>query len=378
MKRLIPILLCFLASCIYANAQETMRVETKTFHSPDFPFDREIFICTPQYYDEFDQSEVDVVYVFDSQWRSHFALTYAILAECQDPYENDVPFIVVGITSPTTPDYHRNNDFLPVPTNITYQSKYYGNYENFKKFIREDVMSYINSNYRTSGHTLAIGHSFGASFILNALASEELFDDYIALSPNFGEDNNKFADNFLGYDFDHSKPRFLFLTMSNESEETGWPAAWRPAWDLVKSTMQSKALPENIKMFFKEYPEHTHMSGYAQCLMDILPIYGMYRRNTQFTDSVKHPVHIELECPWAEGDVFITGNQDAVANWNPQGIKMNKIDDKTFAIDLNLQLPAEFKFTQGSWETLITPGNAYPLNLIINSPEKANKHYRAQ
>lgn len=159
MKRLIPILLCFLASCIYANAQETMRVETKTFHSPDFPFDREIFICTPQYYDEFDQSEVDVVYVFDSQWRSHFALTYAILAECQDPYENDVPFIVVGITSPTTPDYHRNNDFLPVPTNITYQSKYYGNYENFKKFIREDVMSYINSNYRTSGHTLAIGHS---------------------------------------------------------------------------------------------------------------------------------------------------------------------------------------------------------------------------
>jgi len=76
--------------------------------------------------------------------------------------------------------------------------------------------------------------------------------------------------------------------------------------------------------------------------------------------------------------VFITGNQDAVANWNPQGIKMNKIDDKTFAIDLNLQLPAEFKFTQGSWETLITPGNAYPLNLIINSPEKANKHYIAQ
>ncbi|MCM1033618.1 MAG: alpha/beta hydrolase-fold protein [Odoribacter sp.] len=355
-----------------------MRVETKTFHSPDFPFDREIFICTPQYYDQFDQSEVDVVYVFDSQWRSHFALTYAILAECQDPYEEDVPFIVVGITSPTTPDYHRNNDFLPVPTNVTYQSKYYGNYENFKKFIREDVMPYINSNYRTSGHTLAIGHSFGASFILNALASEELFDDYIALSPNFGEDNNLFADNFLGYDFNNSKPRFLFLTMSNESEETGWPAAWRPAWDLVKSTMQSRTLPENINIFFKEYPEHTHMSGYAQCLMDILPIYGTYRRNTQFTDSVKYPVHIELECPWAEGDVFITGNQDAIVNWNPQGVKMNKIDDKTFAIDLNLQLPAEFKFTQGSWETLITPGNAYPLNLRIYEPGRTTKHYVAQ
>ena len=378
MKRLIPVLFCLLAQCITTHAQETMRVETKTFHSPDFPFDREIFICTPADYDQNDQSEVDVVYVFDSQWRSHFALTYAILAECQNPTEAPVPFIVVGISSPTTPDYHRNNDFLPVPTNVTYQSKYYGNYENFKKFIREDVMTYIDSNYRTSGHTLAIGHSLGASFILNALASEELFDDYIALSPNFGQDNNLFADNFLGYDFYNSKPRFLFLTMSDESVETGWPAEWRPAWDLVKSTMESATLPESIKIFFKEYPEHTHMSGYAQCLMDILPIYGMYRQNTQFTDSVKHPVHIELECPWAEGDVFITGNQPAIADWNPRGIKMTRIDDKTYAIDLNLQLPAEFKFTQGAWENQIIPGNAYPMNLRIFSPDTATKHYVAQ
>lgn len=377
MKRLIPILLCFLAMYMSTHAQETMRVEAKTFHSPDFPFDREIFICTPINYDESDQSEVDVVYVFDSQWRSHFALAYGILAECQNPTENPIPFIVVGITSPTTPDYHRNNDFLPVPTNVTYQSKYYGNYENFKKFIREDVMPYINSNYRTSGHTLAIGHSLGASFILNALASEELFDDYIALSPNLAQDDNLFADNFLDYDFNNSKPRFLFLTMSNESEETGWPAAWRPAWDRVKTAIESKTLPENIKIFFKEYPEHTHMSGYAQCLMDILPIYGMYRQSTQFADSLKYPVHIELECPWANGDVFITGNQDAIANWNPQGIKMATIDEKTHAIDLELQLPAEFKFTQGSWETLITPENAYPLNLRIYTPDKANKHYVA-
>lgn len=373
MKRLIPILFSFLILCMSTHAQETMRVETKTFHSPDFPFDREIFICTPMFYDQRDQSEVDVVYVFDSQWRSHFALAYAILAECQNPAEDTVPFIVVGISSPTTPDYHRNNDFLPVPTNVTYQSKYYGNYENFKKFVREDVMTYINSNYRTSGHTLAIGHSLGASFILNSLASEELFDDYIALSPNFMEDNNLFADNFLNYDFSKSKPRFLFLTMSNESEEK-----WRSAWDLVKSKMESATLPENIKMFFKEYPEHTHMSGYAQCLMDILPIYGMYRQSTQISDSTRHPVHIELECPWAEGDVFITGNQEAIANWNPQGIKMTKVDEKTYAIDLNLQLPAEFKFTQGSWETQITPENAYPMNLRISNPNNTTKHYIAQ
>ncbi len=367
----------FLITGLVAGAQETMRVETKTFHNPDFPFDREIFICTPANYDDYDQSEVDVVYVFDSQWRSHFALAYGILDECQNPYEDKIPFIVVGITSPTTEEYMRMNDFLPVPTNVKYESPYYGNYENFKKFIREDVMPYINSNYRTSGHTLAIGHSLGASFVLNALSSEELFDDYLALSPNFMEDNNKFADDFLNYDFANSKPRFLFLTMANESKEEFGPE-WRPAWERVKSTMESAELPENVKMFFKEYPEHTHMSSYPQCLMDILPIYAMYRHNTYFTDTIKHPVHIELECPWAEGDVFITGNQDALANWNPQGVKMTKVNDNTYAIDLNVQLPVEFKFTQGSWENQIVPENAYPMNLRINTPDKAVKHYIAR
>lgn len=142
--------------------------------------------------------------------------------------------------------------------------------------------------------------------------------------------------------------------------------------------MESATLPETIKLFIKEYPEYTHMSCYAQCLMDILPIYAMYRHSTNFRGSEKHPVHIELECPWAEGDVFITGNQDVIANWDPSGIKMNKIDDNKYAIDLNVQLPVEFKFTQGSWDHQITPGNAYPGNLRIFSPEKNEEHYIAQ
>lgn len=377
MKRIIPILLFFLVS-ICAEAQETMRVESKKFNSPDFPFEREIFICTPQYYDENDQSEVDVVYVFDSQWRSHFALVYGLLAEIQSEDESPIPFIVVGISSPTHLDYQRSNDFLPVPTSVKYQSPYYGNYENFKKFLREEVMPYINENYRTSGHTLAIGHSLGASFVLNALTSEEMFDDCIALSPNFMEDNNKFADNFLSYDFDNGKPRFLFLTMANESEETGWGAEWHPAWELVKSKIESTSYPDYIKMFVKEYPDYSHMRSYVESLMDALPLYGLYRQNTKFFNNDLHPVHIELECSWAEGDVFITGNQAAIADWNPQGVKMIQVNDSTYSIDLNLKLPAEFKFTQGSWESQIMPQNAYLGNLRIHQPDKSNKHYIAQ
>ena len=379
MNKLIPILICILASCVGMDAQETMRVETHRFNSPDFPFEREIFVCTPQYYDEHDQSEIDVIYVFDSQWRSHFALVYGLLAEIQVEGEDNIPFIVVGIPSPTSKDYCRSNDFLPVPTTVEYQSPYYGNYENFKKFIREDVTPYIDANYRTSGHTLAIGHSLGASFVLNALVSEGLFDDYFALSPNFMEDNNKFADDFMNYDFNNGKPRFMFLTMANETfVDTDGRERWRAAWDLVKSHIENTEYPDYIKMFVMEYPDYSHMRSYVECLMDGLPLYGMYRHNTAFANDEVHPVHIELECPWADGDVFITGNQAPLADWNPQGIKMDKVNDTTYSIDLELKLPAEFKFTQGSWEKQITPGNAYVGNLRIHHPDKASKHYVAQ
>ncbi|MFG6427542.1 MAG: hypothetical protein K1W14_14250 [Muribaculaceae bacterium] len=379
MKRIIQFLLCFLASILTVQSQETAQVVSKTFHSPDFPFDREIFIYTPPYYNERNQSEYDVVYVFDAQWRAEFALTYGILEVCQNmDVDADIfPFIVVGITSPTTPEYQRSNDFLPVPTNATYQSNLYGNYENFKKFLREDVFTYINSHYRTSGHTLAIGHSLGASFVLNALASEDMFDDYIALSPNFIEDNFKLADNFINYDFNNGKPHFLFLTMSNESEETGWPAEWRQGWDLVKSKMESAHIPESVRIFFKEYPHLTHMTCFVECLMDALPLYSMYRLNTTFNNDKLYPVHITLDAPYAEGDVYITGNQESIINWNPMGLKMNKNEDNTYSIDLNLRLPAEFKFTQGSWESQIIPANACIGNLRIYSPEKTTKHYVA-
>lgn len=212
----------------------------------------------------------------------------------------------------------------------------------------------------------------------NTLVSEGLFDDYIAISPNFSVDDSKFARDFLSYDFNNGIPRFLFLTMANESEETGWSPDWRAAWNLVKSETESASYPEYVKMFVKEYPDYSHMRCYVECLMDALPLYGLYRQNTSFTDDeTLYPVHIELECPWAEGDVFITGNQPALADWNPEGVKLNQVNDSTYSIDMNLRLPAEFKFTLGSWDTSIIPDNAYNNNLRIYSPEKADKRYTA-
>lgn len=221
MKRII-FLSFFFATILSCIGQQVANVELKDISSKYFSFNRQFLVYTPENYNEQTESDYDVIYVFDSQARSSFDLVHSLLHYSLQS-QNDMNFIVVGVVSPFMPEieYHRNNDFLPIPENIKMTTNYYGSSDKFKQFLKEELIPYIDENYRTSKHTLGIGHSLGASFILDALATEELFDDYIAISPNFCWDKERFANNFMTYNFNNSKYRYIYMSMGNEMEATG-------------------------------------------------------------------------------------------------------------------------------------------------------------
>lgn len=114
--------------------------------------------------------------------------------------------------------------------------------------------------------------------------------------------------------------------------------------------------------------------GHLNALKD----YANYRYTPVFMDDKFYPVHIELAGSTVDGDVYITGNQPALGDWNPEGVKMQVLNDTTRVIDLNLRLPAEFKFTKGSWDYQYFIENGDPGNQRITSPQKAVKHYKTQ
>lgn len=355
------------------SAQDA-RVEYKEFDSKNFPFKRPYLIVTPEDYDTNVNSDYDVIYVFDSQWRSRFGLVHNLMHYgCQleaTPNEDAHQYIVVGVPSPYVPehDYDRNRDFYSTPINIPLPEgmpEGYGCAPQFKKFLKEELMPYIDANYRTTGHTLAVGHSLSASFILDALETEDMFDDYIALSPNLCWDNNLWADRLINFNFNDGKPRYFFFNMANECEDTGWEPDWRPAYDKVKNHFESTALPDNIVMKFNESPQYDHIQSYQPVIIDALKDYCIYRltHGHEPVSKQAYPVHIELKGKSLSGDVYITGNQDALANWNPMGVKMNQINDSIYTIDLNLRLPAEYKFTQGTWEQQPFPKYTVPGHL---------------
>lgn len=60
---------------------------------------------------------------------------------------------------------------------------------------------------------------------------------------------------------------------------------------------------------------------------------------------------LRVTTPPGTDAVYVTGNQEALGNWQPDKIKLQQISDTEWEIALALNFPAEFKFTRGSWQT---------------------------
>lgn len=87
--------------------------------------------------------------------------------------------------------------------------------------------------------------------------------------------------------------------------------------------------------------------------------------------------HIEIVVKDAKDEIYITGNQPALGNWDAGKIKMKHVNDSIRAIDVDLHLPAQFKFTKGSWkEEAIFDSSVSGLNQVINSKERTNYIYK--
>ncbi|WP_158281518.1 DUF5700 domain-containing putative Zn-dependent protease [Sediminitomix flava] len=70
------------------------------------------------------------------------------------------------------------------------------------------------------------------------------------------------------------------------------------------------------------------------------------------TSEEEFKVTFRVEVPSPSDEVFITGNKAALGDWNPDQVKLNKKDASLIReIKVQINSPAAFKFTRGSWGT---------------------------
>jgi len=340
-----------LANTVYSQKVANIKINSKALNQK-----REILVYTPPGYNESPYTYYDVIYVFDAQSRPLFDYTHSLISFLGNGSKH---YIVVGITSPNNQKlkYWRNDDLLPPPIN-TAPKNYYGgitpNANNFLKYVKNEVVPYIDTHYRTLSNRIAVGHSLSASFIIYSFLKEPgLFNDYIAISPNFAYDKQRLVNDL--YHFDYSKlPSLTYLYLSNANEGNGYWQNWIPAREKVYHLFKDSIKSDNLKVVIKQFPKENHWSTFPPSLNAALKtyfntVYG--QQQSPLPSSKEYNVTITVKVPNKNDEVYITGNQPSLANWNPGKIKMNRKSDYERNITLKMHSPAQFKFTRGNWET---------------------------
>jgi predicted alpha/beta superfamily hydrolase len=170
--------------------------------------ERQIFIHLPDGYDQ-TNARYPVFYVLDGETHFiHASGTVSFLSV------NGVTpqIIIVGI-----PNTFRNRDFSPTKTDALPGS---GGADNFIKFLQEELIPYIDKNYRTESHRILFGHSATGNFsIYTLLSNPDLFNGYIAASPYLMYDNN-FVLELAKKDLPsyYSGSKYLYITLGNEPD----------------------------------------------------------------------------------------------------------------------------------------------------------------
>ncbi|QCK16127.1 alpha/beta hydrolase-fold protein [Mangrovivirga cuniculi] len=334
------ILICLLLSPLQAQYS---KVEEVTIESKELGQTRELMIYTPFGYADSAYKYYNVMYVFDAQNRMFFDYTTSVSMLSKEAGQG---CIVVGIKATFIEEifYARNHDFLPSDTKRNMGPKSKGNAENFLKYIKNEVVPYIESNYPTLPGRTAVGHSLGASFITYALIEEpDLFDNYIAVSPNVDYDDQRLVRGLrkLNPEEFESK-KYFYISHGDEGETWGWKEANENAYALLKDTLDS----EKFQVTIEKHPEENHGSNFMPSLHSAMQAY--YKTiQPQFRNRLsgkKYEVTIRLKVQDQNDNIYISGNQKALGNWKSDQIQMNYVSPLIREITLPISDHAEVMF----------------------------------
>ena len=177
--------------------------------------DRVVIIGTPQGYERTDQ-RYPVLYLLDGglHYQHTTAITQFLGANLYMPQ-----MIVVAINSPD-----RVRDLTPKSSDPDEIERYptHGGFETFQRYLKEELIPWVEGNYRTHPYRILIGHSFGGLFAVQSLIAEPgLFDAYVAISPSMHWDTQALvagAENFL--ERTETLPATFYMSAGNEGRES--------------------------------------------------------------------------------------------------------------------------------------------------------------
>ncbi len=233
--------------------------EIKIIHSTILNEDRKIYVYTPVNHSE----PLPVVYLMDGEMISLVAGIVDFLYKAnQLP-----PMIVIGMGNY---EYDRFRDLTPTHsllnmdgTTDSLRGKNSGGGENFLKFVKDEVMPFVEKNYKTSPNKIFFGHSLGGLMSSYCLLNHpEMFNSYIAVSPSlwYGKESI-FTNADLMFNNKNFKSKTIFFSDGDEGNE------YHKGIIKLQSLLQQKKIT-GLRYKYIAYPEETHNSEVVKATQD--------------------------------------------------------------------------------------------------------------
>jgi predicted alpha/beta superfamily hydrolase len=272
MKQLLS--LCFLLLCLLQSSMSAAQdqppspyvvADVVTIHSKVLNEDRKLFIYNPDSVGGNVLPAYPVLYLLEENDMPMVAGAVKYLSS----YNEQLPaMLVVGIDSggkrirdltPTRSLYDNLGNLDTDPNSWLSES---GGGEKFLRFVREEVMPYIEQRYRTAPFKILAGHSVGGLASINALAADPgLFNAHLAVSPSLWWDRGAMLP-AIEEKLSRLGPsrRFLFVA---DSPETG------PFHTYMNDFLQRlQRAPGTLEWTRTHYPSETHGSVAAKAYYD--------------------------------------------------------------------------------------------------------------
>jgi len=213
--------------------------------------ERELLIRLPAGY-EASEKDYPVIYVLDGDGHfEHISLAVETLQEADRLPGN----IIVAIPNLRGT---RGRDL--------FQEK-----EKFRQFIREEVFTFVTTNFRASDNRAIFGHSMAGGFVLTTLADNpDMFDIYIASSPG--------TDDLIELTAKYSQrtelqDKFLYFTIGQAENER-----FIQEKRTLASLLEKAALP-NLSWHFEPLAGQAHMT-----VQSLTAFMGLSRAYLDFQD----------------------------------------------------------------------------------------------
>ncbi len=197
-------------STVQAGDDKISIGEKVTLQSKVLDEERKMLVYLPDGYD-LTTASYPVMYLLDGGY--HFLHVSGVVQFLSG--QGIIPqTIVVAITN-----VDRGRDFTP--TKIEKKANT-GGAEKFMSFISEELMPYVNKNYRTQPYEILVGHSLGGTFATYALLNNpEVFDAYMAISPYLAYDDNFLVEKTLEkLQASYNSNKFFYMTLGDEPKYT--------------------------------------------------------------------------------------------------------------------------------------------------------------